>query len=328
MSTTERLNIPNTINWLNAVELRDIARELGFLSAENATLLADAQTYQHAREALALENAELATQLATRDAEIATLRAQVGMIHHAIKDAGWHPGRTDDLLTDIIRSKGKELAGMRAQVEALHLRLMTAEDGAKEAARAEEIYVKAERLLTADERSLHDEVVKLRAQVEALQKAAEHLPWIGHGADWTEAKPVYLVATGEVNEGQETCTRHDAPVPLADQEVLFTRPPEPLVRPAVTRDQIREVFMRCGFTIKEGQTDLKQYVYDAAYALLASAPQPPVEVGDWQDTLYLLRRLISNQHTFTGPEFRAELTKIVGEVVAAAPQPEAQKGGA
>lgn len=168
----------------------------------------------------------------------------------------------------------------------------------------------------------------LRAQVEALQKAAEHLPWIGHGADWTEAKPVYLVATGEVNEGQETYTRHDAPVPLADQEVLFTRPPEPLVRPAVTRDQIREVFMRCGFTIKEGQTDLKQYVYDAAYALLASAPQPPVEVGDWQDTLYLLRRLISNQHTFTGPEFRAELTKIVGEVVAAAPQPEAQKGGA
>lgn len=177
-------------------------------------------------------------------------------------------GKTDDLT-----AKSEEL---HAQVEALHLRLMTAEDGAKEAARAEEIYVKAERLLTADERSLHDEVVKLRAQVEALQKAAEHLPWIGHGADWTEAKPVYLVATGEVNEGQETCTRHDAPVPLADQEVLFTRPPEPLVRPAVTRDQIREVFMRCGFTIKEGQTDLKQYVYDAIIAMLAAAPQPEV----------------------------------------------------
>lgn len=80
---------------------------------------------------------------------------------------------------------------------------------------------------------LRARIEALRAQVEALQKAAEHLPWIGHGADWTEAKPVYLVATGEVNEGQETYTRHDAPVPLADQEVLFTRPPEPLTRPAV-----------------------------------------------------------------------------------------------
>ena len=41
-----------------------------------------------------------------------------------------------------------------------------------------------------------------------------------------------------------------------------------------TKAQIREVFMSHGFTVKEGQTDLKQYVYDAAYALLAlAAPQ-------------------------------------------------------
>lgn len=31
---------------------------------------------------------------------------------------------------------------------------------------------------------------------------------------------VYLVATGETHNGLETYTRHDAPVPLADQEVL------------------------------------------------------------------------------------------------------------
>ena len=43
---------------------------------------------------------------------------------------------------------------------------------------------------------------------------------------------------------------------------------------SLTRDQIREVFMAHGFTIKEGQTDLKQYVYDAACALLSEAPQP------------------------------------------------------
>ena len=36
------------------------------------------------------------------------------------------------------------------------------------------------------------------------------------------------------------------------------------------------------------------------------------------DTLYLLRRLLSNQHTLTGAEFREELTKIVGEATQAA----------
>ena len=41
--------------------------------------------------------------------------------------------------------------------------------------------------------------------------------------------------------------------------------------------------MAHGFTVKEGQADLKQYVYDAAYALLAmgSAPQPaPAPLSD------------------------------------------------
>lgn len=42
-------------------------------------------------------------------------------------------------------------------------------------------------------------------------------------------------------------------------------------RPAVllNKDAIREVFMRNGFTIKEGQSDLKEYVYAAANELLA-----------------------------------------------------------
>ena len=47
----------------------------------------------------------------------------------------------------------------------------------------------------------------------------------------------------------------------------------------LTRAQIRDVFLSNGFTIKEGQTDLKEYVYEAAYALLAlaAAPQPPAQ---------------------------------------------------
>jgi hypothetical protein len=34
---------------------------------------------------------------------------------------------------------------------------------------------------------------------------------------------------------------------------------------------IKQIFLHHGFTIKEGQSDLKQYVYNAAYALLAAA---------------------------------------------------------
>jgi hypothetical protein len=42
-------------------------------------------------------------------------------------------------------------------------------------------------------------------------------------------------------------------------------------------------------------------------------PQAAPQQEPSQDTMYLLRRLLSNQHTLTGPEFRAELEKIVGE---------------
>jgi uncharacterized Zn finger protein (UPF0148 family) len=37
---------------------------------------------------------------------------------------------------------------------------------------------------------------------------------------------------------------------------------------AAEKWNIRAIFMRHGFTIKDGQTDLKDYVYAAAYALL------------------------------------------------------------
>lgn len=47
-------------------------------------------------------------------------------------------------------------------------------------------------------------------------------------------------------------------------------------QPRLDRDRIRAIFMDHGFTIKEGQSDLKEYVYDAANALLAEAAlQPP-----------------------------------------------------
>jgi len=55
---------------------------------------------------------------------------------------------------------------------------------------------------------------------------------------------------------------------------LYTRPAPGV--PTLSKDQIREVFLSHGFTIKEGQTDLKPYVYDAAYALIALV-QPVTE---------------------------------------------------
>jgi hypothetical protein len=39
----------------------------------------------------------------------------------------------------------------------------------------------------------------------------------------------------------------------------------------LTREQIRDVFLSSGFTIKEGQTDLKPYVYEAVERLLSLA---------------------------------------------------------
>ncbi len=45
--------------------------------------------------------------------------ATVYQFHYAMKDAGWHPGRTDDNLCDIIRAKGKALAELEAEVQAL-----------------------------------------------------------------------------------------------------------------------------------------------------------------------------------------------------------------
>lgn len=38
----------------------------------------------------------------------------------------------------------------------------------------------------------------------------------------------------------------------------------------ISKDQIREIFLKNGFTIKEGQEDLKPYVYSAAYELMGA----------------------------------------------------------
>ncbi|AQH05662.1 hypothetical protein A9R05_42350 (plasmid) [Burkholderia sp. KK1] len=71
---------------------------------------------------------------------------------------------------------------------------------------------------------------------------------------------------------------------LADSQLLRTRDREEVGRAIIDpasrsaakpslmpRDRVREIFMAHGFTIKDGETDLKAYVFDAADALLAAA---------------------------------------------------------
>lgn len=38
--------------------------------------------------------------------------------------------------------------------------------------------------------------------------------------------------------------------------------------PVLSRDEVRDIFLRHGFTVKEGQADLKPYVYEAADTLM------------------------------------------------------------
>ena len=50
-------------------------------------------------------------------------------------------------------------------------------------------------------------------------------------------------------------------------------------------DTIRAVFLEHGFTIKEGQTDLKPYVYQAVHALLSKLRAEGVQAGDERPSL-------------------------------------------
>ena len=67
-----------------------------------------------------------------------------------------------------------------------------------------------------------------------------------------------------------------------------------------TRDQIRSTLLAHGFTIKEGQSDLKEYVYEAAEALLslqlatqklATQPKEPAPSQEAEDIYWKLHSI-------------------------------------
>jgi len=63
---------------------------------------------------------------------------------------------------------------------------------------------------------------------------------------------------------------------VEEVDALIAAAPQPAAQPCLDKGRIRAIFMDHGFTIKEGQSDLKEYVYDAANALLAAAAPQPV----------------------------------------------------
>lgn len=54
---------------------------------------------------------------------------------------------------------------------------------------------------------------------------------------------------------------------LAAANAVTEEQHEAVTNPRLSQDEVREVFLKAGFTIKEGQTDLKPYVYEAAREL-------------------------------------------------------------
>jgi hypothetical protein len=82
-------------------------------------------------------------------------------------------------------------------------------------------------------------------------------------ASVTPARRVFLVATGEVHEGEETYTRHDdAPPPLCDFEVLFSRPVPGMgadTEPAARRQDLGRYSFNCSNGCGECGVRLREF---------------------------------------------------------------------
>lgn len=107
-----------------------------------------------------------------------------------------------------------------------------------------------------------------KAAIAAAEQAqqAEPVAWCWQFPDGV----FYEVPHHDQEDCERDCAGYDGkPVPL-----YAAQPPA-----VADRDAIRRIFMAHGFTIKEGQTDLKPYVYEAAEALLREL-SPAVAVAE------------------------------------------------
>lgn len=132
---------------------------------------------------------------------------------------------------------------------------------------------------------------------------------------------VYRASPPAEQQEKHTCTcpsgdgslRWPCPQHPVEQAVLKVAPGE------LAESAAKGAIMGAAYDFRDahisGSMNLKRSAHAALEAAVDSAlvalaaPQQKSS----QDTMYLLRRLLSNQHTLTGSEFRAELEKIVGE---------------
>jgi hypothetical protein len=85
-----------------------------------------------------------------------------------------------------------------------------------------------------------------------------------HVAALTAAQPAAPQGVAEVNWWEADGDKYD-------DSISPMQPAQGVAYAELPKDVIRAVFIENGFTVKEGQTDLKQYVYDAAIELLRRA---------------------------------------------------------
>lgn len=94
-----------------------------------------------------------------------------------------------------------------------------------------------------------------------------------------EVERVYLVATGETHEGQETYTRHDVRPPLCDAEVLYTRASQSDGTSGVPEGwklvpvEPTDAMIRAGYDAENN--DGKMHLRPAWRYMLAAAPAAP-----------------------------------------------------
>lgn len=77
----------------------------------------------------------------------------------------------------------------------------------------------------------------------------------------------------------------------AERDALRARIEAAEKQEPASKDLIRDVFLRNGFTIKEGCDDLKDYVFNAAFELLSVA-MPPMPAQQEENRLQWIDRLI------------------------------------
>ena len=136
-------------------------------------------------------------------------------------------------------------------------------------------------------------------------------------ADWNSHTTEYAVDYG--SNGVRDFYRSIA------RAALSATQPAQAAQP-VSRDVIRDVFLRNGFTIKDGCSDLKPYVYAAANALLEVAAAQPVQ-GVPEDFVRIPRPAFDKAASALRQYSQAALSKADQEAAIALAQRMARTAG-